>query len=134
MDFEWNDSYKVGVENFDEQHKKLFHLLNTLFKGIKEGKKKETMGQVLNELLEYTIYHFSAEEELMEKHQYPELARHKLEHENFTGKVERYYEGFHTGIAPLTADVLGFLVSWLKNHIAETDKHYSSFFNEKGVS
>ena len=62
----WNSEYSVGIDQIDKQHQKLVLLINTLFDAMKEGKGKERQGHILNELVQYTDYHFKCEEELFE--------------------------------------------------------------------
>ncbi len=129
---EWQDSYAVGINLFDEQHKKLFKMLGTLFDGMKAKKKKEAMSAVLDELLLYTVTHFTAEEQVMLRHGYPGYEAHKKEHDALTSKVKTFHTNFNAGTALLTSELIGFLVNWLKNHIAETDQKYAPFMKEKG--
>ena len=59
---EWNDTYSVGIKIIDEQHKKFFSIINTLFDAMKEGKGDELVETVLKELQDYVIYHFQSED------------------------------------------------------------------------
>ena len=75
--FIWNDSYSVGVKAFDEQHKKLFALVDDLHEAMVAGKARTITGQILNEMVEYTRQHFSAEEKMLQKYDYPGLGEQK---------------------------------------------------------
>lgn len=130
---EWSDSYSVGISKFDEQHKKLFQMTNTLFEGIRQNKKKEAMDEVLDGLVAYTVTHFSAEEEIMVRHGFSGYDSHKAEHDQLVSRVKEFHAQYHSGTALLTTEVLGFVVEWLKNHIAKTDKSYSSYLIERGM-
>ena len=68
--FIWNDSYKTGVELIDRQHKKLVDILNQLDESLAERSGHQVLLNLLNELVEYTKYHFKAEEELMRSLEY----------------------------------------------------------------
>ena len=61
----WNDSYSVQVLQVDTEHKKLFAIISELYDGMKAGRGKDVLGNVLNQLVSYTERHFSAEEGLM---------------------------------------------------------------------
>ncbi|MCL5268880.1 MAG: bacteriohemerythrin [Bacteroidetes bacterium] len=100
---------------------------------MKEGKGKEAMGKILKDLTDYTVYHFSTEEKLFEKHGYPESARHKKEHEDLTKQVLDIGRKYNAGEMVLTMDLMNFLKEWLNNHIMQVDKKYSTFLNAKGV-
>lgn len=130
--FEWNDSYSVKVGILDTQHKKLFKVVQELQDAMKAGHGKEKAGEVLGRLIEYTVYHFGAEEKLMENHGYPALAEHRAEHKALTDKVlafKKQYEAGNGAILPL----MTFLQEWLTNHILTVDQKYSDFMNAHGV-
>ena len=69
----WKDSYSVGIESIDNDHKKLIHLINNLQTSIDYKTDKQFEKQTLDEVIDYTHYHFSREEELMKKHGYPDF-------------------------------------------------------------
>ena len=60
-------SCRVGVASMDSQHKQWITLINRLYASITQGDAAKTVGTILKDLLDYTDYHFKAEEELMEK-------------------------------------------------------------------
>ncbi|MCX6168934.1 MAG: bacteriohemerythrin [Ignavibacteriales bacterium] len=130
----WSDSYSVGVKDVDLQHKKLVELINNLHDGMKLGKGKEILGSVLNELVSYTVYHFGFEEKLFEKYGYPETIIHKRQHADLVAQVKKFVEGYNNGGSVLTMDLMNFLKDWLTQHIAGSDKKYTSFFNSKGIA
>ena len=131
--FPWEASYSVGIAQIDEQHKKLFRLVNELNDAMQAGKAAEVIGGVFTALVEYTRTHFAAEERLMSAHAYPDIAGHKKQHEELTKQAEELAAKFkQTGIAP-TIQVSAFLRDWLKNHILGTDKKYVPYLSSKGV-
>lgn len=58
----WSDNLSVGVELIDEQHKMLIQRLNDMTSAIEESKGPNEIARTLNFLIEYTDFHFSAEE------------------------------------------------------------------------
>ena len=80
----WNEKYSVNVNEFDYQHKKLVDLINELHDSMKQGKTKEVLGGILDELVKYTETHFKTEEEYFDKHSYVNSMSHKREHKEFT--------------------------------------------------
>jgi len=82
----WKDEYSVGVKVIDDQHKELFRRVNKLFDDVSRGN-VTTVLETLDFLNSYVIYHFSAEEQLMAKANYPELESHKNEHEWFKSEI-----------------------------------------------
>ncbi len=129
----WSDNYSVKVSTIDNQHKKLVEIINNLHDAMKTGKGKEAIGKTLNELVSYTKYHFSAEEEMMKKHNYPGFIAHKREHDLLTQKVVDFENDFRAGKSLLTLEVMNFLKKWLVDHILNTDKQYVPTLASNGI-
>ncbi|MBI5048024.1 MAG: hemerythrin family protein [Deltaproteobacteria bacterium] len=133
----WNDNdFSVNIKLLDTHHKKLFDLINALHDAMKQGKVKDVLGKIFSELIEYTVYHFRAEEELFQKYVYPEYQQHKKEHEDLTKTALELKDRFDADQmrTVLTMETMEFLKDWLKNHICGTDKKYTKFLNGKGVA
>ena len=70
---EWDDSLSVGVDLIDEQHKMLIQKLRDLSDAFEIGREMNRIMQTLEFMVDYTDFHFSAEEETMTKYDYPGL-------------------------------------------------------------
>lgn len=123
----WNDDYKTGIDMVDEQHRKLIEMINDLHKAMSEARGREIMGDILNMLLEYTVYHFGTEEKLMKEHSYPKYLLHFTEHQKLTKEVKDFHDRFNAGERMITIKFMEFLSSWLNNHILESDKKFGQF-------
>lgn len=132
--FNWKDDYSVKVKEIDEQHQQLIALINKLHDAMGEKRGKEVVGEILKRLADYTVYHFANEERLLRSNGYPEYDAHHDKHVKMTGKVMALQEDLKSGKITLSIEVMNFLKNWLDKHILGTDKKYSSFLNEKGVS
>lgn len=128
---EWTEKLATGVTEMDEQHKKLLNIINDLYDAMKQGKGKEVIDKVINELIRYTDYHFTSEEGLMSKYGYSEVMSHKKEHEYFKNKIMEFSDKRAKGEITLSIEIMNFLKEWLTNHIMHTDKKYGSFIKEK---
>jgi len=129
----WKDSYSVGIESIDNDHKKLLHLINNLQTAIDYKTDKLFERQTLDEVLDYTKYHFRREEGLMENNGYPDFVPHKKKHEEMIEKVNDYVQAYEKGESDAIESLLTYLKSWLINHINGTDQEYSEFLISKGV-
>ena len=130
----WANEYSVKIQAIDNQHVKLVNLINQLHSAMKEAKGKEVVGKIIEELVAYTKFHFTAEEKIMQDNNYPGFPAHKKEHENLTKKVIEFQDNYNNGRAPLSMEIMQFLKDWLVNHIMKVDKEYSPYLNNKGVS
>ncbi|NHZ84921.1 MAG: bacteriohemerythrin [Planctomycetia bacterium] len=132
---EWNENYSVGIKTMDNHHKKLFSIVNELHNGMSSGHTTEVLRKVLSELVDYTKYHFTEEEDLMRKYDYPELASHKEEHDELIEMVQDLQQQFDKRKGELTIimKMQDFLRSWWVNHIIGIDKKYGPYLNSKGI-
>jgi hemerythrin len=129
----WHSNYIVNIKKIDKQHQQLVNIINELHDGMKTGKGKEILSNILDELIKYTAFHFKYEEMLFDKYVYPETKIHKRQHSDLVEKVLAYKENYNNGKKVLTMEVMDFLKEWLTRHIVGSDKNYSSFLNSKGV-
>lgn len=126
----WKDEYSVGVAMFDEQHKGLVDLINSLARDSElEGKNQR---KVLDSLDRYVKEHFRAEEALMRERQYPRLEEHRIEHKDFEDWLEGVKLSYRFTAAHDTfvSTVNTFLRNWMVNHILKTDMDYKSLLGE----
>jgi hemerythrin-like metal-binding protein len=128
----WKDSYSVGVASMDEQHKKLFVLIRQLNDAMLAGKGKEVVGQTLDEMIKYVQVHFTAEEKLLSKYNYPGLIEQRREHAAFIEKVSEMQNKLHSGSLTVSVEASQFLSHWISEHIMGIDKKYSAFLASKG--
>lgn len=129
----WDPSFSVRVTVCDDHHKKLFAIINTLHAAMLAGKGAAMLDSIVKELLDYTKFHFSAEEALLEKAAYPSLAAHRIQHQRFIDKVGQFRQDIAAGKGS-SIPVLTFLKDWLSTHIKQTDQQYSTYMNAHGVS
>ena len=131
--FTWNDSYSVKVALCDQQHKKLFEIINQLADAMRVGKGNEIVSKTVGELLQYTRTHVQQEEALLKRAAYPQLAPHQEQHKKFVADVEGLLKQTREGRAANSIQVLNLLRDWLVNHIQKTDKAYSDCLNAAGI-
>ena len=120
----WDDRLKLGNEQVDMQHKRLFGLLSELVGQCVEGSNTEKLKETLDFLVDYTVHHFYDEESLQVQYGFPEYKRHKQLHEDFKmvvgGLVQRFTES--GSLEELSNDVNKIIVRWLVGHIQQEDK------------
>jgi len=129
----WDQSYSVSVKKLDEQHQKLFSLLNTLHEAMRQGKVQAVVEDTLGELALYTVTHFRAEEELLRKSNFPGFTAHQAEHQKFIEKVNQFIGDLKAGRNASPIAILGFIKTWLAEHILRTDRSYAAYLNAQGV-
>jgi len=123
----WTDKLSVGVGVLDEDHKKLVGMLNELFDAMRAGQGRDSLGRILNGLVQYTKFHFAREEKYFAQTGYPAAVPHKQEHDALTRQVLDVQQKYTAGAsATLSLDVMQFLKNWLANHIMGHDQQYAA--------
>jgi len=128
----WDSSFSVNVEEIDEQHKMLVGMINTFYESIK-GEQRDALGALLDSLIDYTHYHFSTEENYMDRFNYQNTESHKQEHRLFTEKVLDVKRRFDEEQFVITFEITNYLRDWIVNHVMKSDKRYSRCFNDNGL-
>jgi hemerythrin-like metal-binding protein len=124
----------VGITEMDSHHHRLFEILNDLFTLMSEGAEDKPIIRVIEELLEYTHYHFEEEEKIMEKMNYPALAQHRELHQELIQQLKVFYAEATSGMAIFVAIKIADIgLSWLKNHILTVDHQYSEYMKKQGL-
>ena len=120
---QWSSELDTGINVIDNQHRRIVDYINQLHHAIESGERTE-VAEVLEELVDYTLSHFTFEEELMEKADYPFITAHKKVHKLFVKRVAEFQQRFELGedIAPQLHTALR---TWLFNHIRHDDADYA---------
>jgi hemerythrin-like metal-binding protein len=129
----WSSKYSVGVKTLNSQHTVLFDILNELHAAMMKGQASSVNGPLLHKLVDYTLGHFAAEEQMMTATRYPGLFQHRAKHHKLTRQVGEFVERYERGESRLNVELLNFLSDWLTNHILKSDKEYGPWLNERGV-
>jgi len=132
---QWDNKYSVKIKEIDEQHQKLFGLLNQLHQSIAQGKAKSMIQPVLTELEDYTRTHFKNEEDYMEKFKYPKLKAHTEAHHFFIEKLNEFNKQFNDlrEVSTIPIEIWIFLKEWLVEHIMGMDQDYAPYFIAQGI-
>lgn len=129
---EWTTKNEIHVPIVDEQHKKLFAILNKLHEAVSLGKEQSALATVLDELIEYTVYHFDTEEQLFAEYAFPGAPEHKAEHDKLTGQAVELQQRMQEGETAISFEVLDFLYDWLMDHTIGLDSEFGAFLVARG--
>jgi len=107
--FCYDDSFDVGVASINDQHKRLFDLINNV-----DGNRGD--GAAVKELLDYVVFHFKHEEDAFDRYNFADKESHKQLHDDFVAKA--------SAVAEINDEVMAFVKSWLVHHIKKSDMTY----------
>lgn len=130
----WNPSYSVENTTMDSQHQRLFDLINKLHDAMGQGKGMDTLPEVFDSMLQYTKVHFTAEEALLKKHNYPDFDAHKKLHDELITKLTQLKKQFLIGDFSVSMQTRDFLRDWLVKHIQGNDLKYGKYLKDRGLS
>ena len=120
--FDWTPDLDTHIELVDEQHKILVRCINELHEA-NQRKDFEAEGKIIEDLIRYTVEHFSDEEKLMDDAGYPLGKQHKQIHQRFVDKVREIQQKQREG-EDIGQELLGILHNWLFTHISHHDKGF----------
>jgi hemerythrin-like metal-binding protein len=129
-DIVWDKILSVGVEEIDEDHRKLVNVFNILNHSIMEEESPDYVAATLAELINCTVWHFSHEERLMLKHRYEGIEEHKAEHQELIKSARALQQEIFQADKPVAGKHIEFLEHWLTEHILTTDLRLGSYLSQ----
>jgi hemerythrin-like metal-binding protein len=137
----FSEEHILGVPEIDDQHKKLFNIIASIYKDIVDYEGKN-VDRHLIDLVAYSTYHFKTENKYLEdfiinhigdKPLCDDIRAHISDHKKFpefiTGQIEKYalQRGNDDSKPYFLVDIAIFLNKWIDEHILRHDK---LLFNE----
>ena len=126
---EWRE-LALEIKKIEDQHKRLYELLDLFYSAQKIGYPKEKLDKILDELIKLIIEHSFTEGALMERTGYPEFEKHKKEHEFIKRKIAEILKRGKKGKEYLV-DALRFFEKAIYEHLKNFDKDFINFINTK---
>jgi hemerythrin-like metal-binding protein len=125
----WRESYNIGVEQFDAEHRKLVEMIGVMYEVVRDKSDKERVKAVCEEILSYTEYHFANEEQALREINYPYLEEQIAQHAKLKSEAMRLQAVINESYPEGSIEFYHFLRDWLINHILNCDKQYNSYLN-----
>lgn len=122
----WKESFNIGVQEMDDQHRLLVNYINDLYESIQAGNSEDNVEIILNKLTEYIQLHFAAEEAILKSVNYPLLDSQIKQHEYYVSELNFLKSGF-LDEAQTAQNMLLFLKDWFLHHITTEDLKYVEF-------
>ena len=136
--FEWKEEFELKIKVIDDQHKKLLEIGNKindlLVNQEAEDDNFDEIYQVIEELRDYTVYHFTTEENLFIKHNYSGYEAHKKEHDAFIEFLNSVNpDEIDDNQKEFLKSLLTKIVKWVFKHIITTDFMYKDYMIGLGM-
>ena len=121
---EWKYEHSIGIEEIDNQHRKLIDIILTIERAIDRQLGWRDIVYGLVDLKVFARSHFEIEEALMRIYGYKDAAKHAEEHQYFFTRLAEIECKSIDKLAE--SELLKFLRDWLKNHILGEDRGYAN--------
>jgi len=129
-DIVWDEILSVGVDEIDEDHRKLLNIFNMLNHSVMAEESSDYLAATLAELINCTVWHFSHEERLMLKHRYEGIEEHKAEHRELIKSAKELQQEILQADKPVVDEHIEFLERWLTEHILTADLRLGSYLSQ----
>lgn len=134
MGIKWDESFEIGEEMIDAQHREFISRLNAVSETMMKGRGAGELSATVGFLEEYVKIHFEYEELLMAKLLYPGFFEHREMHRRFKEMAEKIKKAagerdFKTGSV---VGVHKAMSVWIVKHIKTEDSKIGSFLKGKG--
>ena len=129
----WDEKYATGITLIDDQHKELVNLTNQLYQACL-GENEElgaAFKEALGRMVEYVKFHFSVEQQLMERVKFPDSAEHAVQHGVMVKSILDAAKEFSEGKKFVPNQFVRTLRDWVFSHIALYDKAYAVYILEQ---
>lgn len=133
--FEWTTQFATGYLLIDNQHKKIFTVLQEFVDILNERKGDKALYDKMKEIEKAIVSHFDSEERLMAQYNYPEADSHLKEHNILGRNLNIIKKAVHAqGVSPKLLLVINMTFKkWKIDHINDYDKPLCTFLALKGV-
>ena len=87
MSVQWNSEFSVGIVAIDEDHRKLFAMIDEMRDMVDRQTHPDDIEFLLERIIDFAAYHFRREEALLEGNGYPGFIGHKTNHDRFANQA-----------------------------------------------
>lgn len=117
----WKDSYSVGVDAVDHEHRELIDLINELHDSLLAKGEESDVAAFLGEIFRGISAHFALEERFMREHRYDQLDQHKDAHEELLEQIRDIMDGYEADPGGSSKRLSGQLDAWFTEHFRTHD-------------
>ncbi|HAN77602.1 MAG TPA: hypothetical protein DCQ31_07420 [Bacteroidales bacterium] len=130
----WGDDFILNIDVIDKQHYNWINLINKLYAGMREGRAKDMLASYFDEIVDYTNYHFTFEEQQFAKFGFENETEHKEYHKSFINRILELKREFMQDKPFVVYELMSYLKEWVGHHVQVSDRSYVKLFKKKGMS
>lgn len=125
----WTDDLRIGIDILDHDHQTLFSMLNKI---SHKSTNDMDMEQIIENLINYTFYHFQREEHVMKLSNFPDAQLHINMHQKLAQDVQEMAQQWRSEYnSSSLLSLQKFLRNWLNDHVKKHDLALAQFIKGK---
>jgi hemerythrin-like metal-binding protein len=130
----WSPDYEFGIPEMDQQHRYWIELVNHIYDDFVKQTDKNRLHAMFNEAIDFTHYHFSDEERMMQIIGYPALYDQQKQHAEIGAEIEHFRKDIREDNIIVTGSIIKKFRSVFVQHILIEDKKYVELYNRVKTS
>ncbi|HEX6829479.1 MAG TPA: bacteriohemerythrin [Burkholderiales bacterium] len=127
------ETHGVGIIEMDQQHRWLADIINQMESALDNAADPAALNSILDELIQFTEFHFFTEEHYMRRHNYPDETSHREGHHHLVDQLLELRRDFVLRDKSQARSAIQFLESWLLAHIQHADLQLGYYLRSRGV-
>jgi hemerythrin len=131
--FIWKDSFAIGIQELDDQHKMFIDYVNECYNAVHHDKTRQVTDATIYDLKVYADNHFQFEQSVMQEVGYPGLTEQLNEHAYFVKQVAEVERALLEGRKSTVESMLLFLREWFLTHIMDHDRKLAAYLASSKV-
>ena len=128
----FTDDLATHFPMIDQQHKELFDRINSVVSMGAASVNKEETEKTIRLLGDYIIKHFSDEEALQRKYNYPKIEHHRAQHRIYIAEFNRLKAEYAQNgpSANFTLTMNNSIIQWIVRHIKTEDQDLGNYLKK----
>ncbi len=128
----WYNKYNIQIPEMDDQHKRLVKLINEFKEAVDQQKGNKELLKLVKNLINYSSYHFQAEERYFTDYKYKGKTAHEKEHQDLNKHLIGIQKQIQGGNIEKAIGLLARFKESLLAHFTGSDVRYVELFRAHG--
>lgn len=128
------EDYRIGLNIIDMQTKKWFEAINKLYGDFKRKSVSKVIIASLDELIDYSGYHFGFEEKYLKDFNYVKYDDFKQMHDHFVNTLQANRTAYSNGETISLIRIIIFIKSWMSSYKSMLDDEFVKMFKANGLA
>ena len=127
---EWQEDFKIGIDEVDFEHQELIELINASYNEAKKDNSEAAVMDFLGEIFEKISAHFALEEKLMREMKYDQFQDHKEDHERLLDSIRDIMDDYMDRSSMDEEQFGEHLKEWFVRHFSTLDARLHNFLHQ----